>query len=152
MQEQPDSWSISEAVTESYEEFGRRFGRDLIGSAFDIICRDPFGTSALHLKMSREIDESLRHMLNTSAEGQTIWMANARSSPGDLQLLQHIGVRWVYARDHMVSLPWDTVVPRRNVEGLGDHFSLQVLKQMLYRGAAPDTEPPYPGSAQQSQQ
>jgi hypothetical protein len=67
-------------------------------------------------------------------------MANMRSDPSCEDLLRLIGMRWVLARDHMLSLPKEAMVVYAPIEGLDDQFRLRVLKQMLYRGAAPDTE------------
>lgn len=71
--------------------------------------------------------------------GLDLWVAKARSDPDQAELLTLIGVRWLLARDDLLTRPAQSRVPCSYSEGLTDHVSLQLLSQMLYRGRAPYT-------------
>lgn len=133
------SWSISQALAVAYSAFAKRFGADLLHQAFEALTTQAEHTHAAHLALEHDIDKYLQHALQASGASLVIWMANARADPAQADLLLHCGVRWWRARDDLLSRPARSRVPCMYAEGLEDHVSLQLLNQMLYRGAAPYT-------------
>ena len=136
------SWSAPEALAAAYTEFTLRFGADLLHQAFEALTLQPEKTKNDHKAIEDELGTYLAYPLNTHGAGLVIWMANAKSKPDNAALLLHCAVRWWLARDDLLRKPSGTRVPCVYAEGSKDHSALQLLTQMLYRGSAPDTEPP----------
>lgn len=145
------SWSISEALSEAYRAFAQRFGADLLWQAFEALTTKREDTMAAHQALERDLDQYLWHALNAQGANLVIWMANARSKPDNADLLLHCAVRWWLARDDLHRKPAGTRVPCEYAPGSTDHSALQLLTQALYRGSAPDTEPPAAGPAPRTQ-
>lgn len=135
----PTSWSIAQALAVSFAAFTQRFGADLLWQAFEALTTEPERTMAAHMELEPAIDQYLPHALQAAGANLVIWMANARVDPQQAQLLLHCAVRWWRARDDLLTRPAKARVPCVYAEGLSDHVSLQLLNQMLYRGAAPYT-------------
>lgn len=141
----PETWSVDEAIAQAYQEFGARFGADLLWRAFELLTLDRKAVLVRHEVLAADIDQYLQYPLNLEGASLAEWMAEARAAPTQGELLLHVGVRWWRARDHMLLLPADIRVPCVYAEGLGAQVSLQLLSQMLYRGKSPETTPPLPG-------
>ena len=77
--------------------------------------------------------------LNKFGSELDLWVAKARADGEQVPLLVHAGVRWWLARDDLLSRPAHARVPCDYSNGAMEHFSLQLLSQMLYRGRAPYT-------------
>lgn len=137
--EEPTSWSIHEAIAVAYEAFVIRFGADVLATAFEALCRDYEEAKAAALDTEEEIGDYLQYPLSMKGSGLDLWVAKARSDPDQAELLTLIGVRWLLARDDLLTRPAHSRVPCSYSEGLADHVSLQLLSQMLYRGRAPYT-------------
>ena len=135
----PTSWSIAQALAVSFAAFTQRFGAALLWQAFEALTTEPERTMAAHMGLETAIDQYLPHALQAAGANLVIWMANARADPQQAQLLLHCAVRWWRARDDLLARPAKSRVPCVYAEGLSDHVSLQLLNQMLYRGAAPYT-------------
>lgn len=136
----PTSWSITQALAVAYTTFTQRFGADLLHAAFAALTAEPDVTQAEHHALAAELGLYLSHALNGRGASQVVWMGNARADPSQARLLLHMGVRWWRARDSLLACPAGTRVPCVYADGLADHLSLQLLGQMLHRGAAPDTQ------------
>jgi len=139
------SWTVPEALGVAFQSFTQRFGADLLWQGFEALTTKREHTMAVHQALERDLDQYLGHALNAQGANLVIWMANARSKPDNAELLKHCAVRWWLARDDLLRKPAGTRVPCVYAEGATDHVALQVLTQMLYRGSAPDTEPPVTG-------
>lgn len=135
----PTSWSIAQALAVSFLAFTQRFGADLLWQAFKALTTEPERTMAAHLALEPDIDVYLPHALQARGAGLVIWMANARADLQQAPLLLHCAVRWWRARDDLLGRPAQSRVLCVYAEGDSDHVSLQLLNQMLYRGAAPYT-------------
>lgn len=135
----PATWSIDEAIAQSYQEFSRRLGADLLWGAFELLTLDRKAVLMRHQVLARELDQYLQYPLNYEGASLAEWMGNARAAANQAELLLHVGVRWWRARDDMLLLPAEARVPCVYAEGLGGQVSLQLLKQMLYLGKSPDT-------------
>lgn len=144
-------WTIPDALAVAFQAFTQRFGADLLWLAFEALTIKREDTMAEHQALERDLDQYLGHALNAQGANLVIWMANARSKPDNAELLLHCAVRWWRARDDLVRMPGGTRVPCVYAEGATDHVALQLLMQMLYRGSAPDTEPPATGPAPRTQ-
>jgi len=136
------TWSVPEALSVAYTAFTQRFGTDLLWQAFEALTTKRENTMAEHKALERDLGQYLGHALNAQGANLVIWMANAKSNPDNADLLTHCAVRWWLARDDLLRKPSGTRVPCVYTEGSTDHVALQLLTQMLYRGSAPDTEPP----------
>jgi hypothetical protein len=136
------TWSIEEALAVSYDAFVARLGADLLWRAFEAMTRHPQEFLAEHRRLKKDIDKYLGWPLRLEGLELAEWMANARRRDGCPSLLTHIGARWWRAREALLVLPPGTRVPCVYSEGSQDHVSRQLLAQMLYRGAAPDTTRP----------
>lgn len=133
----PATWSVPEALAVAYTEFTQRFGAELLHQAFEALTLRRAQTMQVHRALARELDQYLVYPLNTHGAELVHWMASAKGTPDNADLLLHCGVRWWQAREDLLRKPAGTRV--RN------HSDLQVLAEMLYRGSAPDTEPPAAG-------
>lgn len=133
------SWSITQALTVAYTAFIQRFGADLLHASFDALTKEPEHILAEHQVLAAELGPYLSHALNGRGAGHVVWLGNARADAAQARLLLHMGVRWWHARDSLLACPAGTRVPCVYAEGLSEHVSLQLLSQMLHRGAAPHT-------------
>jgi hypothetical protein len=137
----PATWSVPEALAVAYTAFTQRFGAELLWQAFEELTLEPEQTMQDHHDLERDLDQYLGHALNAQGAGLVIWMANAKSKPDNAALLTHCAVRWWRARDDLARQPQGMRVPCEYAPGSKDHSALQLLRQMLYRGSAPDTVP-----------
>ena len=133
------SWSIHEALAVAFTAFTERFGEDVLWRAFEELALRREVTLAQNAEMADELERYLQHPLNQRGSGLDLWVAKARTDAQQALLLVHAGVRWWLARDDLLSRPAHARVPHIYAEGMTDHVSLQLLKQMLYRGRAPYT-------------
>lgn len=138
MQER-ETWFVHDAIGVSFDAFVKRFGSDLLWQAFERMTRDRLATLVLHGRYAHDLDQYLGQPLEKEGADLVVWMANARLDPVQADLLILIGVRWWMARDDMLTLPPMTKIPKIYNENSSKHVSLQLLTQMLYRGAAPDS-------------
>lgn len=136
---QPDSWSIHEAIAVAFTEFSERFGEDVLWRAFAELTQHRETIMAQQAELGGELDSYLQYPLNKFGSELDLWMAKARADDEQAWLLVHAGVRWWLARDDLLSRPAQSRVPCSYAEGETVHVNLQLLKQMLYRGAAPYT-------------
>ncbi|ADU99804.1 hypothetical protein [Alicycliphilus denitrificans] len=136
---QPESWSIHEAIAVSFNAFGERFGEDVLWLAFAELARERDATLDELGGAERDINQYLMQVLNKKGSELDLWISSARADGAQALTLLQIGVRWWLARDDLLSRPAQSRVPCQHAEGETDHVSLQLLKQMLYRGAAPYT-------------
>ena len=137
--EKKTSWSIHEAIAVGMAEFTSRFGDDVLWQAFQLLTLSRDVTLAEHARLEEELDRYLKYPLSEVGSTLDLWMAKARVDGGQAQLLVHAGICWWLARDDLLSRPSHSRVPCDYSEGELDHFSLQLLSQMLYRGRAPYT-------------
>ena len=133
-------WTIPEALAAAYQAFGTRFGQEALASAFEALTMKPEATRLENRRLRRTLDQYIGHAINVQGREQVTWLSNALADPSQAPLLLHAGVRWWMARDDLLRKSPGTLVPKQYMEGLKDHVSLQLLAQMLYRGAAPDTD------------
>ena len=134
------SWSIHEALAIAFTAFTERFGEDTLWRAFEALTLRREATLAQHAVLAHELGRWLQYPLELGASELEPWMANARADADQEPLLVHAGVRWWQARDDLLSRPTQARVPHVFAEGkTAAHISLSLLKQMLYRGCAPDT-------------
>ena len=133
------SWSLHEALAVGFSAFTERFGQDVLLHAFEALTLHREATLAQNTEMADELERYLQHPLNLRGSELDLWMAKARKAEDQTLLLVHAGVRWWLARDDLLSRPAHARVPHVYAEGMSDHVSLQLLKQMLYRGRAPYT-------------
>ena len=133
-------WTIHEALAAAYQAFCTRFGHEALAAAFEALTMQRQATLLHNKRLGRSLDQYISHAVNVQGKEQMHWLANALAAPDQADLLMHAGVRWWLARDDLLRKPRGTLVPKRHMEGLKDHVSLQLLAQMLYRGAAPDTD------------
>ncbi len=136
------TWSAQEAIEVAYGEFSRRVGADVLWQAFDALMHEGAALLAEHAAWADDIDSYLQWPLNLSGADLVVWVSNARGDSASRRLLTHVGLRWWRARDDLMRREPGTRVSQIHVDGSTDHVSLHLLRQMLYRGAAPDTEPP----------
>jgi len=135
-----DSWSVPQALVVAYEAFTQRFGADLLWQAFEALTVQHRATLREHAALDRDLGQYLDHALTARGAELVVLLANSRSEPQAALLLLHCGVRWWRARDDLLRRSGPKVrVPKVYAEGMNEHVSLQLLSQMLYRGAAPDT-------------
>ena len=132
-------WTIAEALAATYQAFSTRFGHEALAAAFEALTMRPQATKLENKKLGRALDQYIGHALNAHGREQVLWLSHALADADQAPLLLHAGVRWWLARDDLLRRPAGTLVPKQYAEGLKDHVSLQVLAQMLHRGAAPDT-------------
>ena len=135
----PHSWGIHEALAVAFTAFTERFGEDTLWHAFEALTLRREATLAQHAELADELERYLQHPLNMRGSELDLWVAKARADTEQALLLVHAGVRWWQARDDLLSRPAHARVPRVYAEGMSEHVSLQLLKQMLYRGRAPYT-------------
>lgn len=133
------SWSIHEALAVAFTAFTERFGEDVLWHAFAELTLRREATLAQHAELTDELERWLQGMLNQRGSELDLRVAKARSDANEALLLVHAGVRWWQARDDLLSRPAHARVPHIYAEGMTDHVSLQLLKQVLYRGRAPYT-------------
>ena len=133
------SWSIHEALAIAFTAFTERFGEDTLWRAFEALTLRREATLAQHAELADELERYLQYPLNMRGSELDLWMAKARKAEDQTLLLVHAGVRWWLARDDLLSRPAHARVPHVYAEGMSDHVSLQLLKQVLYRGRAPYT-------------
>ena len=139
-EQEPDSWSIHEALNVAFHEFAVRFGPDLLWKAFGALTRDYEGVMAEHHRAQVDIDQYLRHPLVKNGSDLDLWISAARADADQAALLLHVAVRWWRARDDLLSRPAHARVPwSLGQDGMKGQVSLQLLAQMLYRGRAPYT-------------
>lgn len=138
-QEPRATWSIAEALAVAYQAFGDRFGPDVLDRAFAALTMHHEDTLAAHRAIAPQLGGYISQALSAQGASLVIWMANAQSDPEQADLLLHCGVRWWLARDAMVRLAPGSRVLCVYADGLTEHVSLQLLAQMLHRGAAPET-------------
>lgn len=136
---QPESWSIHEAIAVSFNAFGERFGEDVLWLAFAELAREREATIDELAGAEAEINQYLMQALNKKGSALDLWISTARADGEQALTLLQIGVRWWLARDDLLSRPAQSRVPCRHAQDETDHVNLQLLKQMLYRGAAPYT-------------
>lgn len=133
-------WTIPEALAAAYQAFSTRFGQDALAQAFEALTMAPQATKLENRRIGRTLDQYISHAINVHGREQVTWLSSALADADQAPLLLHAGVRWWLARDDLLRKPPGTLVPKQYMEGLKDHVSLQLLGQMLYRGAAPDTD------------
>ena len=133
------SWSLHEALAVAFSAFTERFGQDTLWRAFEALTLRREATLAQHAELADELERYLQYPLNMRGSELDLWVAKARADTEQALLLVHAGVRWWQARDDLLSRPAHARVPRVYAEGMSEHVSLQLLKQMLYRGRAPYT-------------
>jgi len=133
-------WTIHEALAASYQAFCTRFGQDALAVAFELLTMRRQITMLENKRLGRTLDQYISHAVNVQGREQVTWLSHALADPDQAGLLMHAGVRWWLARDDLLRKPAGTLVPKQYMEGLKEHVSLQLLAQMLYRGAAPDTD------------
>lgn len=141
-----DTWSVPEALAVAYTEFAQRFGAELLHQAFEALTLDPKQTMHAHRALDRDMGNYISSVLDARGAALVEWLANARADRSQDAMLLDIGVRWWRARDDLARQPHGTRVPCTYAPGSTSlHSGLQLLTQMLYRGSAPDTEPPAAG-------
>lgn len=133
------SWSIHEALAVAFTAFTERFGEDMLLRSLEELTLRREATLAQNAEMADELEKYLQHPLNKRGSELDLWVAKARKSEDQVPLLVHAGVRWWLARDDLLTRLAHARVPYVFAEGEADHVSLQLLKQMLYRGRAPYT-------------
>lgn len=133
------SWSLHEALAVAFTAFTERFGQDTLWRAFEALTLRREATLAQHAELVHELGRWLQYPLELGGSELETWMANARADADQEPLLVHAGVRWWQARDELLSRPAHARVTFVRKEWTLDHVSLQLLKQMLYRGHAPNT-------------
>lgn len=134
------SWSLHEAIAVAFSAFTERFGQETLWHAFEALALRREATLAQHAELAHELGRWLQYPLNEGGSGLDMWVANTRANVDEAPLLLHAGVRWWLARDELLSRPAQARVPHVFAEGkTAAHISLSLLKQMLYRGCAPDT-------------
>ncbi|WP_087863754.1 hypothetical protein [Comamonas thiooxydans] len=133
------SWSIHEALAVAFTAFTERFGADVLWRAFEELTQRREATLAQHAELTDELEDLLQRLLNQRGSELDLRVAKARTEADEAWLLLHAGVRWWQARDDLLSRPAHARVPHIYAEGMTDHVSLQLLKQVLYRGRAPYT-------------
>lgn len=94
---------------------------------------------AEHGQLTEELDKYLKYPLTMFGSELGRWVDRAKADESQARLLVHAGIRWWQSRDDLLSRPAHSRVPCDCSEGELDHFSLQLLSQMLYRGRAPYT-------------
>ncbi|WP_141685490.1 hypothetical protein [Klebsiella pneumoniae] len=134
-----EDWSVHEAIAVSFRAFSRRYGEDLLWSAFGMLTRDRRKAIREHALLEKDINDFIQYPIDSEGKSLREFMATAKADEHGLLMLRHMGIRWWLARDDLLSLPPQTRVPRVYCEGFTKHVSLQLLDQMLWRGAAPDT-------------
>ncbi|BBK14289.1 MULTISPECIES: hypothetical protein [Klebsiella] len=134
-----EDWSVHEAISVSFRAFSRRYGEDLLWSAFGMLTRDRRKALREHACLEQDINSFIKYPISSEGRALREFMAKAKDDEYGLLMLRHMGIRWWLARDDLLSLPPQTRVPRVYSEGFTNHVSLQLLDQMLWRGAAPDT-------------
>ncbi len=139
LDDNPDSWSIHEAISVAFQTFASRFGADILWAAFEALTAERELLLEEHYRWESDIDSYLRSPLNLQGKDLVMWIASARADTGQERLLLHVGIRWWNARDDLLTRPAQSRVPCVYAEGLNDHVNLQLLRQMLYRGRAPYT-------------
>jgi len=135
----PDSWSIHEALAVAYGAFTERFGATILWQAFVALTRDRDATLAEQERLEADIDSFIKYPLGMKGSKLDVWVASALADPEVALLVLHMGVRWWRARDDLLTRPAASRVPCVYEEGGLEHVSLQLLRQMLYRGRAPYT-------------
>lgn len=133
------SWSLHEALAVAFTAFTERFGEDTLWLAFEALTLRREATLAQNAEIADELERYLQHPLSKRGSELDLWVAKARKAEDQTPLLVHAGVRWWQARDDLLTRPAHARVPQVYAEGMTDHVSLQLLKQMLYRGRAPYT-------------
>ncbi len=134
-----EDWSVHEAIAVSFRAFSRRYGEDLLWSAFGMLTRNRRETLKEHVRLEKDINDFIQYPISSEGKALREFMTTAKADEYGLQMLRHMGIRWWLARDDLLSFPPQARVPRVYCEGFTDHVSLQLLDQMLWRGAAPDT-------------
>lgn len=137
--EEKTSWSIHEAIAVAMTEFKNRFGDDVLWYAFQALTLHRDSALTEHAQLAEELDQYLKHPLSMFGSELKRWLRSAQADEGQARLLLHAGIRWWQSRDDLLSRPAHSRVPCDYSEGELDHFSLQLLSQMLYRGRAPYT-------------
>lgn len=133
-------WTITEALGVAYEAFSTRFGPEALAAAFEALTLEPQATRLENRRLGRDLDQYISHAIGVFGREQVTWLSNALADPDQAALLMHAGVRWWLARDDLLRKPPSALVRKQYAEGMKAHFSLQLLGQMLHRGAAPDTD------------
>lgn len=134
-----DYWSVHEAIAVSYSAFVELFGKDLLSTSLEILTMHRSEVLEQQIDMERDIDSFLHFPLSDDSFNANEWLAAPGGKDFKLSLLNHVGVRWWRARDSMLLLPSQTLVPCLYVQGCTGPLKIQLLSQMLYRGASPDT-------------
>lgn len=134
-----ETMSIDEALLAAFTEFTMRFGEELLWQSFAALMRNRTDVLQYQSDYAEDLDTYIGSALYAKGANIVIWNANARADIDQAEMLLHIGVRWWLARDDLLGKPAEVRVLKYYLEGLSDHFSLQLLSQMLFRGAAPET-------------
>lgn len=132
-------WSVHEAIAVSFDEFSRRYGADLLWKAFQSLTRNHDAILREHTKLEADIGKFTQFALYIDEAKLDGWVSETRHDDYGIKMLHHMGIRWWLSRDDLMTRPPQTRVPCVYTEGMSGHVSLQLLRQMLYRGRAPYT-------------
>ncbi|EJG5923817.1 hypothetical protein NAE50_002211 [Salmonella enterica] len=132
-------WLVHEAIAVSYSAFVELFGKDLLPNSLETMTMYRSEVLDQQIDMERDIDSFLHYPLNDDSFNVDEWLTAPGGEDFKLSLLIHVGVRWWRARDSMFLLPSKTLIPCLYVQGDTRPVKIQLLSQMLYRGASPDT-------------
>lgn len=131
------TWPIDEALAISLVTLLDRIPQRALTDAFRALEDNRKKALVQHLALKDDIKNILDHVLGSSENDRRQLLSNAAVDKDLALVFMHIGMRWWLAREDMLAQPPGTLILREYAPGVS-HYSLQLLAQMLYRGACPD--------------